>query len=632
MKKLFVLCSLVFCLLLGLVNTYAADTENNENSSTRITVSFKTGTANYSVNGKNVKAEASTLLLGKVFVPVNIVTDALNATLSVDFKKKTATINYNDVEIILTDKKKEAVIAGKKVKTDVAPFIKKSSFMVPISFLADTLGADVTNTNGQVDFIKEIANPNSIKDFGTLIKNTTKDKIGDSYYNWSMLLPDDLKIDYRNFNGTKNFFAARDDSYYFAVNIFDKDEDTNLDNAVSNLLEYTKDYTLIDYGTRESKDGIKYVEFVYKDDSLTYQKRVYILDTKEFDILLCTHIEDLYLDDKYQSILDSFQFKYNKDGSTEDLSDVSSLGYRKYQDTRLKWSINMHPDWQEFKDDKIQNKVIFNGPDSAYFSVEVYSLEKGEDLYSITNDEIKQNDMNLNSKLYTLTNRESVTIGGIRCNKFYYTLKALDKTYYDCVVCFADKDYKYILNCEISEKDYNDSKQKTLIDGMINSFTFKELNVKTIGKLLDPDKIILSKKTQNISEDLFSMDIPYNWIESKDNTETNICYYKGSSSVGVGIYDGNSLSQFIASLDDYYKKKVGKDFKIESKTSVSDKGTTCYKYVFIYNEDECECREEMYVIQKGNKIFAVFFDVTNLLYGTENINTFNEIWNSFTLK
>ncbi len=431
MKKIFAVFCVICCLMLGSVNIFAADTEKgDDSSSTNITVSFKAGTGNYSVNGKNVKGQASEVIKGKTFVPVNVITDALNATLSVDLKKKTATINYNDVNIVLTANKKEAIIANKKVKIDPAPFIKNSSFMVTISFLADTLGADVKNEKGQISFVKEIANPNSIKDFSTLVKKTTKDKIGDSYYRWSMYLPSDLKLDYRNFNGTTNQFYAQDGSYMVDVRIFDSDEKNSIDKITDNMLDYTKDFTLIDYGT--DKNGTaEYVEFIYKDDEYTYQDRFYLTYEKEYNIVVYTQNEDSYLDDKYLNIINSFKFAFDKDGSTEDLSDVTKDGYRKYQDTRLKWSINMHPDWEENKDDKIQNKVKFNGKNDAYFSVAVYSLEKGETLDSITADSIKESEESLNPSLYKLIKQENTTIGGVACTKITIRSKYLMKLVLD---------------------------------------------------------------------------------------------------------------------------------------------------------------------------------------------------------
>lgn len=632
MKKMFSVFCLIFCLILGSVNVFAADTEKGEdNSSDNITVSFKAGTGNYSVNGKNIKGQASEVINGKTFVPVNVITDALNATLSVDLKKKTATISYNDVNIVLTANKKEAIIANKKVKIDTAPFIKNSSFMVTIPFLADTLGADVKNEKGQITFVKEIANPNSIKDFSALIKKTTKDKIGDSYYRWSMYLPSDLKLDYRNFNGTTNQFYAQDGSYMVDVRIFDTEEKNSIDKITDNMLDYTEDFTLIDYGN--DKNGTaEYVEFIYKDDEYTYQDRFYLTNEKEYNIVVYTLNEDSYLDDKYLNIINSFKFAFDKDGSTEDLSDVTKEGYRKYQDTRLKWSINMHPDWEANKDDKIQNKVKFNGKKDAYFSVAVYSLEKGETLDSITADSIKESEENLNPSLYKLIKQENTTIGGVACTKIYYSFKILDKTSFGCEVNFVDKNYKYILSSIISEDDYNSIKQRELVDGIISSFKFKELDVKKIGKLLDPNNIAVSKKTQTISKELYSIDIPNNWDEMDVDIDGMETYGDEPIYAMVTNYDDYeySLSQFV---EDYNNNlKIGDNFKIVSKTVTQEEFGSCYNNVYTYESDGLEYRLESRIIKKGNRIFNISFIVDNLYYGSKNAEIINNIWSSFKLK
>ncbi len=632
MKKLLTFCGFILCFVMFSVGAFAADTPIEDKNSTQITVSFKAGTGTYTVNGKTVKAEASVQTGGKTFVPVKVITDALGATLTVDLKAKTAIIKYNNVDIKLTEKKKEAVISGKKVSIDAAPYIKNNSFMATISFLADTLGADVSTSSGTTTFLKEIANPNSIKDFSSIIKKTNKTKIGDSYYKWSMQLPEDLKLEYRDFNGSENIFADQDESYLVSIYLVDADKDTNLDNITNNIKESIKEYTLIDF-IQDTHNGVDYVEFVYKDDKWTQQERVYIAKNKVYFMTIFTKNEDSYDDEKYVNLMDSFKFNFDKGGSTEDLSDVTAEGYRKYQDTRLKWSIDMIPYWEEFKDNKIQNKVVFNGKDDGYLSIEVYSLEKGETLDSITQKSISKDMEELNPSMYTITNNENTTIDDVNCTKVYYTLKLPAKVIYGCEIFIVDDNYKYLINSEIPENVYKSSSEKELFDGMLNSFSFIKLDAKSTGKLLDPDKIsISSDKANTISTGLFSIEVPFGWMEGEKNTDTYKYYYKGGLSVGVGVYDVNSLSDLIRFLDEDFAKKAGKDFKLESKVTLSEKGTTCYKYVITYMEDGTEYKEEMYVLQKGNKSYIVDLVSENLFYSTKTINTFNNIWQSFTLK
>lgn len=631
MKKIVSIFSAIFVMLLFSVNIFAADSSTDNKTSTKITVAFTAGNGVYIVNEKVVKAEASTTVNGKVFVPVKVITDALNADLTVDLKKKTAVINYNGVEIKLTEKKLEATVAGKSVKADAAPYIKNSSFMASISFLADTFGADMTNKSGQVSFIKEIANPNSIKDFGTLIKKTTKDKIGDSYYNWSMLLPDDLELEYRNFSGTDNYFIAQDGSYEVALYLYDADENSNLDNVENFMFEWTKNYTLIDY-KRDSINGLDFVEFIYKDNNWTYRKRVFITKEREYQFIIYTLNDDDYSSEKYQNIIDSLTFKFPKDKSSEDLSDVKADGYRTYQDTRLKWSMNIIPYWREVKDDNIQNNIVFYGEGSELASVSVFSLEKGETLDSVTQQKIKDRTDAMNPELFKITNQESTTVNGISCNKIYYSVSLYDQAYTGCDVIIVDKNYKYILNSMIPAKEYTKSSKRNMLQGMLNSFKFAELDTKTVGKLLDRNKVILSNNTRNIDQTMYSVKLPFNWIEDDENTNDTQYYYKGSLGLSVSVFKELRLGDVVRFYDDKFKKSASEDLKLVSRTTITEKGTTCYKYVVVFKENNSEFASTIYVFQKGNNVFYVSLLCENIYYGPTNTDILNKIWESFTAK
>ncbi len=630
MKKLFAVCSFVLCFVLLQAGVFASDTPIENKNSTELSVSFKAGTNSYTVNGKTVKDEASVTTGGKTFVPVKVITEALGAALTVDLKAKTATISYNSVDIKLTDKKKEALISGKKVSLDAAPYIKNNSFMASISSLGDILGADISNSGGKITFLKEIANPNSIKDFSSLIKKTTKAKIGDSYYKWSMLLPDDLKLSYRDFNGSENVFIANDESYAVAIYLLDANGESNLDNAVNSIKESIKDYTLMDY-KRDSNNGADFVEFVYKDDSWTTQFRVFFNDSKEYQIQIYTKNEDFYDDEKYQNLIDSFSFNFDKNGSTEDLSDVTKGGYRKYQDTRLKWSVDMIPYWEEIKDSKIHNKVVFTGNEDEFMSVEVYSLDKGDNLDSITKKTLELDAADLNPALYSVTSQEKVKIGGMEGNRVCYTLKHPKKNIYGYQLFFVDKNYKYIFTLQIPQEVYDSTRQRSICEGMLNSIRIKQLDPKITGKLLDPKKVTLADLTRKVETAGYSMEIPFNWVDGEENDNLTGIYIDKDISASVTIVDNIPIfSDFISFMNTYFNKDA---YKVESMEQITDRGYGCFKFVINYTDkDGYNSKVEQYVMQKNNRIYVLSFIINDMVYGSKNINTVNKIWSSFILK
>ena len=629
MKKSIAIFSFVFCFLLAQFCVFAADTSFEDKSSTEISVSFNAGSDTYLVNGKNVKAEASAQTGGKTFVPVKVITDALGAAFVMELQSKTAVITYNDVKIKLTENKKEAVISEKKVTIDAAPYIKNDSLMASISSLADILGADVKNSNGNITFLKEIANPNSIKDFTALIKETTKSKIGDSYYKWSMQLPDELRLEYRNFIGTANNFAAADGSYYISIFLYDRNKEEDLDSIANDILDDMYEFTLMDYEIKK-KDGTEFLELVYRSSYSTFQERIFLTSTKMYDVIIETKNDVSYLDEKYKNIMDSFKLTFSKDGSTEDLSDVNADGFRKYQETGLNWSIDLLPDLRESKDNNIQNRVYFYGKNDFSFNVKVYSLDKGETLESLTQNYEKEDSDFFNPALYKVLKEETTVINGVKCNKVYYSMKYVNETCYGCDIFLVDKNYKYLLWYEMCEEDYRNADLVKKIEGMVNSFTFREIDAKTVGKLLNPDKVVLSDKKRTVSNDIFSMDIPINWNK---NIETDMIRNYGSDplSVTVTVMDkeDSSFADFTAIFEETMKEM---NYKIDVQTTVNEKGVTCKKYIVYYTKNNTEYRTEAYIFQKGNKFIILDLVADNLYYGTKNSKILNDIWKSFTLK
>ncbi len=197
---------------------------------------------------------------------------------------------------------------------------------------------------------------------------------------------------------------------------------------------------------------------------------------------------------------------------------------------------------------------------------------------------------------------------------------------------FVDKNYKYILSSIISEDDYNSIKQRELVDGIISSFKFKELDVKKIGKLLDPDNISISKKTQNISNDKYTMDIPSNWDEVEDEVDGMVTYGKDTIFVFINSYDkwNYGLSDYIISYDENFE--IGENFKTISKKVSQEEFGPCYNYVYTYESNGQEIRLEVHLFKKGNTIYNVTFLVDNLIYGSKNAEIINSIWSSFKLR
>lgn len=81
------------------------------------------------------------IMNNRTMVPVRVISENLGAY--VTWSNSEVTITKSDTEVILQMSSSTAIINGKMVPLDVKPYIKNNRTMVPLRFLAETLGYDV---------------------------------------------------------------------------------------------------------------------------------------------------------------------------------------------------------------------------------------------------------------------------------------------------------------------------------------------------------------------------------------------------------------------------------------------------------------------------------------------------------
>lgn len=127
MKKLF------FVLLSILVLTTALTTAN---ASEKITVK---------VNGEVVKFDAEPYIENnRTMVPIRFISEALGAKVDWNGTYKMVTITLNDTRIEQKIGKTVAIVNNQEVTFDVPALIKNDRTMVPVRFVSEALGANVT--------------------------------------------------------------------------------------------------------------------------------------------------------------------------------------------------------------------------------------------------------------------------------------------------------------------------------------------------------------------------------------------------------------------------------------------------------------------------------------------------------
>lgn len=118
------------------------------------TVVMTLGSTNMIVNNNvvDMKDAAPFAQNNRTYVPFRALGEALGATVDYDQTAKTVTYKLGSSEIVMTLDSKDYTVNGVKKTMDVAPFAKDNRTYVPVRFVGEALGFDVTglqNANGQ---------------------------------------------------------------------------------------------------------------------------------------------------------------------------------------------------------------------------------------------------------------------------------------------------------------------------------------------------------------------------------------------------------------------------------------------------------------------------------------------------
>jgi len=639
-----------------LLLSFSVNAENQINEETvkkiteneKIEISFKVGENLLKINGENIQVETPFVLNGTTLVPLRVIAEAFDSKVEWNEEDQSITLTYSDVIIQLTIDSKEAIVDGHKIEMPEAPTISNGVTMVPLRFITENFGADVKydDDTEQITVTKDIAKSNSIKDFALLLKKTTKERVGDSFNNWSIALPKKLKMTYRNFNGTTNAFEADDESYSLVISIYDQGDET-IDTIIQGQLDYAKGFTILEQG-KVTKNNTECALIAYRGKYGTLEERAFINDNKIYYLFLYVNDYNNYKNNKeISNMLDSFQLKFTGGSKTEDLSDVDDKGYRLYDTKGYKWMANILADWIEIKNENKENEVLFIEPQrdsekqSSLIYFDMYSIEDGVTLDEWINHEINDIKDEYNPSRISISDTDDTIINNAKAKTLLLTIKYKDKTSYYYNVYFYGNKYKYRIGYLMGSESYENSSERQKVENMLRSFKFSEPDFEEIGKLVDPDMIKTSEAVRELSSKEYGWkcEIPVSWTENKSNNgKDRISYSDKEREKGIEIIIIKDKKISAVDFVDYYDKELTKDkkasgeLKIEKRETLSEKKTKVYKFTNTSTYDNIDYKEIVYIFKIGDCIYYVTLYTNDLFYGEKTKNLLDQVWNSMSFE
>jgi len=125
---------------------------------TAVVLEFTVGSNTFTVNDETVEMDVAPFVKnGRVMVPIRFLAEALGYTVDYDFSDPTnKTITVHAVEdIVLTIGSNKALVGTEEVELDAVPELVNGRTMVPVRFVAETLGFEVQWADGVVTLTQQ---------------------------------------------------------------------------------------------------------------------------------------------------------------------------------------------------------------------------------------------------------------------------------------------------------------------------------------------------------------------------------------------------------------------------------------------------------------------------------------------
>lgn len=595
-----------------------------------IRIEFRVGDSTLNINGNPVTVQTPYIVAGTTLVPVRVITEAFGAEVGWDGESQTVTITYQDVTIRLTIGVKTAYVNETAVELLAAPELTDSTTMVPLRFITENFGADVLyNVETKAIVVtKEMTDSNSIKDFALALKRTQKERIGDSYYGWSMSCQEDMSLYYRSFTGDTNTFNASDFTIF--VDIYPRYAEDTRQSFEDDLKSYGDRYTVMALGSGTSAGGTEYVSVQYKASGYNVELRYYLAEDRYYCLSCGTDSAGgMKRFQQVGLVLDTFDLTFDSE-RTEDLSDIDpATDLRVYRSDEMAFHIGLPGDFDDFSSDNTVNEFEFrpwDSYDSDYgvmenIRVSIYSSFEGHTYQTWAEKDHTYNKSKTSSKYYIYSDLVPIQIDGH--NALYY-----DETVFSEERLYARKDIfidagAYFYNISITLAATEGIQTMENIVGSIRIGSIDEDEVGRMMRLDDPALIAyedfafkdLGVKFSAPSDSTITSNEQTKRVVIEDSVVLNVMKFDAYGVTGRGFQDWchEIINQMAVNFEDL---EMGSDLK---KTMIGDQAYLCeMTYSWSVGNREIQVVDKLCLILYRSHVYLFEFMCPEMEWGERN--------------
>lgn len=524
----------------------------------KIEITFTVGDSVLNINGNKVEVQTPCVENGVTLVPLRVISEAFGAQIEWIAETKTIILKYDEVVLTLKIDNNMADVNGQQQQMLLAPKIVNGSTMVPLRFITETFGADVSfdDKTKAITVVREKTG-GEIEDITNTILKYDKEFVGNSYYNWSLAMNKNMKVDYYSLDGSFASFSIGE-SCKMEIMIVANAPNKTIDEIKALEKDFTKDYTLISQKVGKTKSGKEFVSTQCKDKKDFVESIIFYYNNRIYSILTYVDASLIASDrDALLAVPATFDLVFDKT-KTQDMSTVKD-GFWQFNNDKYKVSFKVPADTLDYSDENKENYFKFRGNDNKgnldiYISMGIYSISENMKVEDWAKRDRDHNESATNPEMYKYENVNKEKFAGYDGAYYKSTSKTdkLERVIQDSF--FYAGEYGY--NIAISVPKGSEG----IINKVLQTIKVDKLNKNIIGELAKPDfsgDDVL--KEVKINNDACSIKIPLSMtkLESNEILAFNHDNLRFEFTVQYQDVIGGYLTKYSNNIINYMTKEQG---------------------------------------------------------------------------
>lgn len=625
---------LAVLLALALLLSLALPVQAAENAGKAVEVRVKVGSGQMTVNKEKIGIQAP-YNAGKIaMAPLSVFTNAKGFGATLKPTGKSLKLAYLKHTLVLTKGSKAATFDGKKTTLPAAPVDKSGVTMVPLEAIAKALGLKLSTDAKTKEFVLKGTSASPAATGNSIDSDAGKNKVGDSYYQWSMNLPTNLAQTDQYDKGSRIAFADVKGEFYMAVFVDEEEEPLDESEQIERLKAGRYGKTIVDESTvARGKDTFQRV--VMKDATgFFYEYRGIQRNGFFYTVVFGKKAKTKAELDAYRPLLDSFQTSF--DSSNKSLKDLSIVknGKIAYKNATYGLGLMLPVSWDEdvYSSYRGDAGVSYVGPEDETLEFAVHSVLPNDKLDAWVQRDIRYMEDMVAEQYRKPVEKTSVTWNGIPAILLRSSFSADAKTWTDEVSIYAMKgDYKYQAILSYPQERKNDV--SVVLDEMLRGLKIDFAVVeKNFGRVPDEDdaRDLTALATKTSKDYGYSVTVPKYWIDSTvDMEDIEVEFGNDGVHLLIAVEEDSSLSEVQDTVEKMYA--TIKQLKLDSKTDVTFAGVPAVLLRFTTKESsEVQAKFDIYLFEKNGNAYMVQAGMLAAFATPLNTKQLQDALNSFT--